>query len=108
MCCNHRSRVGDRRTWIRNVVSYEPHRDLIAEIAYTNSELIASRVYGYLCIQRLDATANNTVDLAFGWDPTEPVATRPLWMQRVSGTYNFFYFHDGNKNVSDVVSYDVK
>ena len=34
-----------------------------------------------------------------------PVVTRPLWMQRVSGSYNFFYFHDGNKNVSDLVSY---
>ena len=60
---------------------------------------------GYLCIQRLNALSNNAVDLAFGWDPTEPVATRPLWMQRVSGTYNFFYFHDGNKNVSELVSY---
>ncbi|MBR6587415.1 MAG: hypothetical protein IKK82_08345 [Kiritimatiellae bacterium] len=60
---------------------------------------------GYLCVQRLNAAANNAVDLAFGWDPTEPVATRPLWMQRVSGSYNFFYFHDGNKNVSDLVSY---
>ena len=60
---------------------------------------------GYLCIQRLNALSNNAVDLAFGWDPSEPVATRPLWMQRVSGTYNFFYFHDGNKNVSDVVSF---
>ena len=48
---------------------------------------------GYLCIQRLNAAANNAVDLAFGWDPTEPIATRPLWVQRVSGTYNFFYFH---------------
>lgn len=60
---------------------------------------------GYLCVQRLNGVSNNAVDLAFGWDPTEPVATRPLWMQRVSGTYNFFYFHDGNKNVSDLVSY---
>ncbi len=60
---------------------------------------------GYLCVQRLNAAANNAVDIAFGWDPTEPVATRPLWMQRVSGSYNFFYFHDGNKNVSDLVSY---
>ena len=60
---------------------------------------------GYLCVQRLNAAANNAVDLAFGWDPSEPVATRPLWMQRVSGTYNFFYFHDGNKNVSELVSY---
>ena len=60
---------------------------------------------GYLCFQRLNGASNNAVDLAFGWDPTEPVATRPLWMQRVSGTYNFFYFHDGNKNVSELVSY---
>ena len=60
---------------------------------------------GYLCVQRLNAAANNAIDLAFGWDPSEPVATRPLWMQRVSGTYNFFYFHDGNKNVSELVSY---
>ena len=60
---------------------------------------------GYLCIQRLNAAANNAIDLAFGWDPTEPMATRPLWMQRPAGSYNFFYFHDGNKNVSDIVSY---
>ena len=60
---------------------------------------------GYLCVQRLNAAANNAVDLAFGWDPTEPVATRPLWMQRPAGSYNFFYFHDGNKNVSELVSY---
>lgn len=60
---------------------------------------------GYLCVQRLNGASNNAVELAFGWDPTEPVATRPLWMQRVSGTYNFFYFHDGNKNVSELVSY---
>jgi RHS repeat-associated protein len=60
---------------------------------------------GYLCVQRLNGASNNAVELAFGWDPTEPVATRPLWMQRVFGTYNFFYFHDGNKNVSDLVSY---
>ena len=60
---------------------------------------------GYLCIQRLNAAANNAVDLAFGWDPSEPVATRPLWMQRPAGSYNFFYFHDGNKNVSELVSY---
>ena len=60
---------------------------------------------GYLCIQRLDAAVNNAIDLAFGWDPSEPVATRPLWMQRSAGSYSFFYFHDGNKNVSDLVSY---
>ena len=36
------------------------------------------------------------------WDPTEPVATRPLvWL---SGGSPAYYFHDGNKNVSDVVA----
>ena len=46
------------------------------------------------CVQRL----------AFAWDPTESVATRPITMQRQGG-WNFFYTHDGNKNVSDVVSF---
>jgi len=50
---------------------------------------------------RLDAANCNDINLLVGWDPTEPVATRPLWMQRVSGTYNFFYFHDGNKNTKE-------
>ena len=57
---------------------------------------------GYLCVQRLDALANNLVELSFAWDPTEPVATRPLVLQR-SGGYNLFYTHDGNKNVSELV-----
>lgn len=58
---------------------------------------------GPLCIQRLNALSNNDIDLAFGWDPTEPIATRPLWLQRLGTSYDFFYFHDGNKNVSDFV-----
>jgi hypothetical protein len=32
------------------------------------------------------------------------VATRPLILQKY-GQYNMFYTHDGNKNVSDVVSF---
>ena len=35
------------------------------------------------------------------WDPTEPVATRPLVWRGTGG--NAFYFHDGNKNVVDFV-----
>ena len=57
---------------------------------------------GYLCIQRLNAAANNSIDLVFGWDPSEPVATRPLILQKY-GQYNLFYTHDGNKNVSELV-----
>lgn len=38
------------------------------------------------------------------WDPTEPVATRPLaWLSNGGPAY---YFHDGNKNVSDVAAND--
>lgn len=36
---------------------------------------------GYLCVQRLDATQGNAVRTEFVWDPTEPVATRPLAMR---------------------------
>ena len=76
------------------------------EIVNGNTNTHHRFVYdGYLCVQRLNGASNNAVELAFGWDPTESVATRPLWIQRVSGTYNFFYFHDGNKNVSELVSY---
>ena len=40
----------------------------------------------------------------FIWDPTEPVATRPLvWNRDTSSEY---YSHDGNKNVSEVVATD--
>ena len=58
----------------------------------------------YLCIQRLNALANNAAEISFVWDPTEPVATRPLVFQRQGG-WSFFYTHDGNKNVSEVVSF---
>ena len=57
---------------------------------------------GYLCIQCLNALANNGIDFVFGWDPSEPVATRPLILQKY-GQYNMFYTHDGNKNVSELV-----
>ena len=56
----------------------------------------------YLCIQRLDAANASAVDLAFVWDVTEPIATRPLVL--LSGTVPSYYTHDGNKNVSEVVA----
>ena len=37
----------------------------------------------------------------FVWDPTEPIATRPLVFLPASGE-TAYYFHDGNKNVSEV------
>ena len=44
------------------------------------------------------------------WDPTEPVATRPLvWNSSNVQPFNsstFFYTHDGNKNVSEIIASD--
>ena len=41
------------------------------------------------------------------WDPTEPIATRPLFTQRGTG-YKFFYTCDGNKNVSELVHFETR
>ena len=57
---------------------------------------------GYICIQRFNAASRNAIDLVISWDPSEPVATRPLILQKY-GQYNLFYTHDGNKNVSELV-----
>ena len=59
----------------------------------------------YLCIQRLDAATANAVDLAFVWDVTESVTTRPLIVDKPK-SYKACMTHDGNKNVSDIMSYD--
>ena len=56
----------------------------------------------YLCIQQLRGT-NNALFHSYVWDPTEPIATRPLIFRPASGVLSY-YFHDGNKNVSDLVS----
>ena len=64
---------------------------------------------GYLQIANFEVASTNS-QLAthnsqlFIWDPTEPVATRPLvWNRDTSSEY---YSHDGNKNVSEVVATD--
>ena len=53
---------------------------------------------GYLCIAR---TADGVTD-RFLWDPTEPVATRPL--ATVADGTPYLYAHDANKNVSELVN----
>ena len=61
----------------------------------------------YLCIARnreVD-TAHGSDSDAFVWDPTEPVATRPL-MCDLSGGGALLYCHDGNKNISEAVTPD--
>ncbi len=60
---------------------------------------IATFLYdGHLCIAR---TADGTTD-RFLWDPTEPVATRPL--ATVADGTPYLYAHDANKNVSELVN----
>ncbi len=53
----------------------------------------------YLQIANSELTTSNTQ--LFVWDPTEPVATRPLVWRYGGSAYS--YTHDGNKNVSEVV-----
>ena len=65
------------------------------------SALLQRFVYkDFLCIQQLRGL-DNTPYQTYVWDPTEPIATRPLVLRDASGT-PFHYFHDGNKNVSDL------
>ena len=67
------------------------------------AETLQRFVYdNYLCIQQLRGT-NNALFHSYVWDPTEPIATRPLIFLPASGVLSY-YFHDGNKNVSDLVS----
>ena len=67
-----------------------------------DTDLLQRFVYdNYLCIQQL-RTPSNTLFHSYIWDPTEPIATRPLiFFPSVSEIA--YYFHDGNKNVSDLV-----
>ncbi|MBE6400896.1 MAG: RHS repeat-associated core domain-containing protein, partial [Verrucomicrobia bacterium] len=57
---------------------------------------------GYLCVQVLYSNEPYNVFKEFVWEPTEPVATRPLVFRYAPNSLNLFYAFDGNKNVSDV------
>ena len=61
----------------------------------------------YLCVQKADALNNNSQINLFVWDPTEPIATRPLFTQHGTG-YKFFYTCDGNKNISEMVHFETR
>ena len=66
------------------------------------TETLQRFVYAnYLCIQQLRGT-DNALFHSYVWDPTEPIATRPLVFIPSGGEVSY-YFHDGNKNVSDLV-----
>ncbi len=57
---------------------------------------------GYLQIASIEHLNNRTAEHFFLWDPTGPVATRPL-VWNGNGTLSCYVF-DGNKNVSEVVA----
>ncbi len=98
-----RTYASDAYNVMTNMTTYRSTGGPSAVSATTNAH--HRFVYdGYLCIQRLNGSNNNSIELVFGWDPSEPVATRPLILQKY-GQYNLFYTHDGNKNVSELVSY---
>ena len=66
------------------------------------AETLQRFVYdNYLCVQQLRG-ADNALFHSYVWDPTEPIATRPLIFIPSGGEVSY-YFHDGNKNVSDLV-----
>ena len=56
---------------------------------------------GYLQIANFHCSPSSFTSV-FIWDPTEPVATRPLVWNR-KGDFEYYVF-DGNKNVSEVVA----
>ena len=74
-----------------------------------NGEVVTHHKFvydNYLCVQKLDALNNNSQLNLFVWDPTESVATRPLFMLANPGNYKLFYTFDGNKNVSELVHFE--
>lgn len=54
---------------------------------------------GYRCVQRLYGV-DGRVYQSYVWDPTEPVATRPLKLAVPDWGATLCYAHDGNKNVT--------
>ena len=62
---------------------------------------------GYLQIANFEHQTTNIKLQTFVWDPTEPVATRPLvWHVLRSLGEGGYYTHDANKNVSEVIASD--
>ena len=57
---------------------------------------------GYLQIANFELQTSNIKLQTFIWDPTEPVATRPLVWNR-NGDLSYYVF-DGNKNVSEAIA----
>ncbi len=92
-------RMGRRVEYLETVTSDAGGSQSPATATNTHHRFVYD---GYLCIQRLNAAADNAIDLIFAWDPAEPVATRPLMFEKPN-VCKLHVTHDGNKNVSDLV-----
>ena len=93
-------------TLVSMTFDHQGRRKIFVEVvAGVTNKLHRFTYDDYVCIARnreVDAQHGVGSD-AFVWDPTEPIATRPL-MCDLSGGGTLFYCHDGNKNVSEIVS----
>lgn len=84
------------------------HRRLCFETAADGSTNRLDRFTydNYLCVARNRwSPAGTSATDRFVWDPTEPIETRPLVFYQPNAPPQL-YAHDGNKNVSELVSYD--
>ena len=65
---------------------------------------------GYLQIANFEHQTSNFKLQTLVWDPTEPIATRPLvWNLSTIQPFNYstsYYTHDGNKNVVEIIAID--
>ena len=66
----------------------------------------AKQSQGFSVAKLHDLVDSNSQINLFVWDPTESVATRPLFMLANPGNYKLFYTFDGNKNVSELVHFE--
>ena len=93
-------------TLVSMTFDHQGRRRLYVEVSAGVTNKLHRFTYDdYVCIARsreVDAQHGVGSD-AFVWDPTEPIATRPL-MCDLSGGGALLYCHDGNKNVSETIS----
>ena len=94
------------QTMISMNFDHQGRRRLYLEVAGDGSTNRLDRFTydNYLCVARNRWQPGGTIATdRFVWDPTEPVATRPLVFYQPNAP-PMLYAHDGNKNVSELVS----
>ena len=106
-CCHKVSEVqpdGSTTTWDYDDEGRMGRRvQYLETIASTTNANNTFTYDNYLCISRNRALPDACTETdGFIWDPTEPIATRPLVFNYSTAT-PAYYTHDGNKNVSELV-----